>query len=175
MRKAALIFLAGSTVMAEDRFLDWMNQIAQLQLDHREAAVRAVQTVEQAEARKRWVRPKILELIGGLPDYNGPLNPRVTGRIERAHYRIEKVIFESLPQYFITANLYRPREPGKYPGVLLPLGHWNEGKPAVEEIAANLAGKGFVVLAYDPVGQGERQQAYDGRLRASLAGGATDQ
>jgi hypothetical protein len=35
--------------------------------------------------------------------------------------------------------------------------------------------KGFVVLAYDPVGQGERQQAYDRRIEASLAGGATDQ
>src|SRR5260370_28711973 len=83
MRKAILIFLLGSSLAAEDRFLDWMNQIAQQQLDKREAAVRAVQSVDQAEARKRWVRAKILELIGGLPDYSGPLNARVTGRIEK--------------------------------------------------------------------------------------------
>src|SRR5258708_3838346 len=84
MGKAILIFLLGSSLKAEDRFLDWMNQIAQQQLDKREAAVKAVQSVDQAEARKRWVRAKILELIGGLPDYNGPLNARVTGRLERA-------------------------------------------------------------------------------------------
>jgi len=137
--------------------------------------VKAVQSVDQAEARKRWVRAKILELIGGLPDYNGPLNARVTGRIEKPRYIIEKVIFESLPQYFVTANLYRPRAQGKYPAVLVPLGHWDTGKVAEERTAANLALKGFVVLAYDPVGQGERQQAYDRRLRASLGGGSTDQ
>jgi hypothetical protein len=159
MRKAILIFLLGSSLRAEDRFLDWMNQIAQQQLDKREAAVRAVQSVDQAEARKRWVRAKILELIGGLPDYDGPLNARVTGRIEKNRYVIEKVIFESLPQSFVTANLYRPRAQGKYPAVLFPLGHWEMGKVAEEQTAANLALKGFVVLAYDPVGQGERQQA----------------
>jgi dienelactone hydrolase len=152
-----------------------MDHIAQQQLDRREATVKAVQSVEQAEARQRWVRAKILELIGGLPDYSGPLNARVTGRIDRQRYVIEKVIFESLPQYFVTANLYRPIAVGKHPGVLLPLGHWAEGKPAVEQIAANLAMKGFVVLAYDPVGQGERQQAFDRRLHASLGGGPTDQ
>jgi cephalosporin-C deacetylase-like acetyl esterase len=175
MRKAILIFLLGSSLKAEDRFLEWMNQIAQQQLDQREATIRAVQSVDQAEARKRWVRAKILERIGGLPDYDGPLNARVTGRIEKPSYIIEKVIFESLPQYFVTANLYRPRGQGKYPAVLFPLGHWDTGKVAAERTAANLALKGFVVLAYDPVGQGERQQAYDRRLRASLGGGSTDQ
>jgi len=175
MRNTILVFLACSSLFAEDKFLDWMNHIAQGQLDKREAAVRAIGSVEQAEARKRMVRARILEVLGGLPDYNGPLNARITGRIDKPRYAIEKVIFESLPEYFITANLYRPREPGKYPGVLAPLGHWAEGKPGMERIAANLAMKGFVVLVFDPVGQGERQQAYDRRWRTSLGGGSTDQ
>jgi dienelactone hydrolase len=55
------------------------------------------------------------------------------------------------------------------------MGHWEQGKLAAQPIAANLAMKGFVALAYDPVGQGERQQAYDRRIEASLIGGATDQ
>lgn len=175
MRSVVLALIACSSLFAEDKFLDWMNQIAQRQLDRREAAVRAIHTVDEARARQQMVRSKILELIGGLPDYDGPLNARVTGKIEKPHYVIEKVIFESLPQYFVTANLYRPRERGKYPGVLAPLGHWTEGKPGMQQIAANLASKGFVVLAYDPVGQGERQQAYDRRWRTSLGGGSTDQ
>jgi len=175
MRNVALIVVACSNLVAQDQFLEWMNHTAQQQLDRREAAVKAVTTVDQAEARKRSVRAKMLQLIGGLPDYDGPLNARITGRIERPGYVIEKIIFESLPQFFITANLYRPREQGKYAGVLFPMGHYTMGKVAAEPVAANLALKGFVVLAYDPVGQGERQQAYDPRWRSSLGGGATDQ
>ncbi len=160
---------------ADDQFLKWMDRIAQEQLSKREAAVAGIQTIGDAQARQQAVRAKILELIGGLPDYSGPLNAKITGQIEMPRYIIEKVIFESLPKVLVTANVYRPKEPGRYPGVLMPLGHWDEGKPAVQEIAANLAMKGFVALAYDPLGQGERIQAYDPRLRASLAGGSVDQ
>ena len=56
MRYAALMFLACGSLLAEDPFLDWMDHIAQQQLDRREAAVKGVQSVEQAEARQRWVR-----------------------------------------------------------------------------------------------------------------------
>lgn len=159
----------------KDALLDWMDRIAQSQLSRREAAIASIKTVAAAKERKQAVRAKVLELIGGLPDYHGPLEAWITGRIDAGPYFIEKLVLESLPHYYITANLYRPNASGRYPGVLLPLGHWENGKPAVERIAANLAVKGFVVLAYDPVGQGERLQAYDRRLERSLAGGATDQ
>jgi hypothetical protein len=168
-------FAFPQTDDAPSRLTAWMDRLAQQALDRRASQVAAVRTVEEAERRKQLVRDKILELLGGLPDSTGPLNARVTGKIERPSYIIEKVIFESLPRFYVTANLYRPAAPGKYPGILLPLGHWEQGKPAVQRIAANLALKGFVVLAYDPIGQGERLVAYDRRLGRSLAGGATEQ
>src|SRR5438067_7727797 len=80
-----------------DPLLRWMDQIAQRQLDAREKAVSAVRTVDDAERRKAVVRRQILEALGGLPDYQGPLNARVTGRIQADGYIIEKVIYESLP------------------------------------------------------------------------------
>jgi hypothetical protein len=159
----------------EERLLRWMNRIALEQLDRRAAEIASVRTVEGAAQRQRRVREKILELIGGLPDYNGPLNARVTGRIEKPGYVIEKVIFESLPRFFVTGNVYRPKAAGRYPGVLIPLGHWDEGKVAEQRTAANLALKGFVALAYDPIGQGERLQAYDPRLGASLGAWSVEQ
>ncbi|MBO0720591.1 MAG: acetylxylan esterase [Blastocatellia bacterium] len=159
----------------EDPLLLWLDRIAQQQLQRREQAISAISTVADAETRKKLVRPKILELIGGLPDYDGPLNARVTGRINSDSTIIEKVVFESLPGLFITANLYRPNQQGRYPAILFPLGHWEEGKVAAQLMAANLAAKGFVVLAFDPIGQGERQQAFDRRLGRSLAGGSTTQ
>ena len=55
------------------------------------------------------------------------------------------------------------------------MGHWDSGKAAGQLLSVNLARRGFVVLAYDPVGQGERQQAYDVRTGRSLIGGPTDQ
>jgi cephalosporin-C deacetylase-like acetyl esterase len=121
------------------------------------------------------VRAKVLELIGGLPEYNGPLNARVTGNLDLGDYTVEKIVFESLPKYFVTANLYLPKSAGRHPAVLFPLGHWEQGKPAAQLMAGNLALKGFAVLAYDPMGQGERLQAFDKRLGGSLAGGSVQQ
>ena len=177
LRKLLLIYALSLAPLlaADDTLLQWMDGIAQKQLADREAAVAKIHTVPEAEARQAQVRAKILELLGGLPNYDGPLNARVTGRVERPRYTIEKVIFESLPQFYVTANLYLPKEGGKHPGVLRPMGHWEEGKAREQVVDANLAMKGFVVLTYDPIGQGERQQAYDSRLEASLIGGSTDQ
>lgn len=155
---------------AQDPLLRWMDQIAQQQLQRREDAIAKIHSVADAERRKQSVRETFLSLIGGLPNYSGPLNPSITGRIETQNYTIEKVIFESLPGFYVTANLYRPNQAGRYPGVLLQAGHTQEGKPEGQRLAANLAWKGFVVLAFDPVGQGEREQTYDRRVDRALAG-----
>ncbi len=172
---AAAPLLWAQPTEAETQLLRWMDRIAQEQLDRRAAEISSIRTPEAAEQRKERVRKKILELIGGLPDYSGPLNATVTGRIEKPRYVIEKVIFESLPRFYVTSNLYRPSRPGRYPGVLIPLGHWDQGKIAEQRLAANLAMKGFVALAYDPVGQGERIQAYDARVGGTLGGWSTEE
>ena len=147
-----------------------MDRIAQQQLQTREDAIAAIHSVKDAEHRKQAVRKTFLSLIGGLPDYNGPLNARITGQIRARNYIIEKVIFESLPGFYVTANLYRPDEAGRHPGILLQAGHTQEGKPEGQRLAANLALRGFVVLAFDPIGQGEREQTWDPRVDRPLAG-----
>ena len=182
MRTAIVLFIGASALVlqaqptdAEAQLMRWLDRIAQQQLDKRDAEIRQITTVEAAERRKEWVRKKILELIGGLPDYAGPLNAKVTGRIDKQKYIIEKVIFESLPRFYVTADLYRPNKPGRYPGVLVALGHWEEGKIAEQRLAANLAMKGFVALAFDPIGQGERIMAFDPRLGGTLGGWSVEE
>ena len=155
---------------APDPLLRWMDGIAQQQLQLRETAIAGIHNVADADRRKQWVRQTFLSILGGLPDYSGPLNPRITGQIEAAKYTIEKITFESLPGFYVTANLYRPNQPGRYPGILLQAGHTQEGKPEGQRLAANLALKGFVVLAFDPIGQGEREQTYEPRVDRPLAG-----
>ena len=129
-----------------------------------------IHTVADAERRKETVRAKLLEILGSLPDYTGPLNARITGQIQADGYTIEKVLFQSLPNFYVTGDLYRPNKPGRYPAILFQSGHTQEGKPEPQRAAANLALKGFVVLAPDPIGQGEREQSYDPQLSGALAG-----
>src|SRR5205085_5119673 len=178
--KASLAILVSCLCLyaqnpAADPLLRWMDKIAQKELDAREAVIAGIRTVADAEARKKVVRQKIMDIMGGLPDYNGPLNARVTGNIQADGFVIEKIIYESLPGYFVTANLYRPAQPGRYPAVLLQSGHTQEGKTEPQLLAANLALKGFVSLAFDPVGQGEREQTYDPQLKAPAAGWSTNE
>jgi len=179
MRIAALTILC-STVLSPaflqaqkqppDPFLRWMDRIAQQQLDKRTSVIAGIHTIAEAERRKEWVRETLLDILGGLPDYHGPLHARVTGYLEADGYTIEKVLFESLPGFFVTADVYRPDQPGRYPAVLLQSGHTQEGKPEPQRLAANLASKGFVALAFDPIGQGEREQTYDPQLQGPAAG-----
>ena len=39
-----------------------------------------------------------------------PLNAVIHGKIERPEYTVEKVYFESMPGFFVTGNLYRPKK-----------------------------------------------------------------
>ncbi|HET8548219.1 MAG TPA: acetylxylan esterase [Bryobacteraceae bacterium] len=165
-----LLLLLAADLIAAD-----LNQIGYEHLARRADEIARIKTPDQARARQSEVRKRILNAIGGLPDYRGPLNARVTATTPRAGYTIENVTFESLPGLLVTANVYRPAAPGRYPAVLIPMGHWSQGKLAAQVIATNLALKGFVAMPYDPLGQGERLQAWDVRLGRSIGGGATDQ
>ena len=110
------------------------------------------------------------------PPEKTPLNPRITGRLDRPGYRVEKLTFESRRRLYVTANLYVPSAPGRHPAILAPLGHSTNGKawPSYQKLFSNLARKGYVVLAYDPFGQGERIEYPGSRPGESLIeGGGT--
>jgi len=178
MKRSTLILWLASLItplplaaqeMPIDPVLHWMDQIAQQELQAREDAIAKIHTVADAEKRKQYVRAKLIELMGGLPDYHGPLNAHITGRIQADGYVIEKLIFESLPGIYVTANVYRPSQPGRYPGILFQSGHTQEGKAEPQLTAANLALKGFIVLCHDPIGQGERLQSFDRQLGRSVS------
>lgn len=120
----------------------------------------ALKTRADAEAYVQGVRKKIQRCFGPFPAKT-PLNPRVTATVDRDAYKIDKVIFESRPRFLVTANLYVPK--GKkfpLPGVVGTCGHSLNGKAAeaYQSFAQGLARMGYVVLIYDPIGQGERLQ-----------------
>jgi dienelactone hydrolase len=115
-------------------------------------------------------RAKALALIGGLPAERSALRASITGSVAMDGYRIEKLVFESQPGLHVTAVVYVPDAPaGPKPAVLLPCGHSPVGKahPGYQEIGGRLARRGYVVLSWDPVGQGERSQFWDASRRRS--------
>lgn len=125
-----------------------------------EAARGALKIREDAERYVASVRKKILESFGPLPEKT-PLEPRITGVVERDSYKIEKVIFQSRPGFLVTANLYIPKgRKFPLPAVVGTCGHSDNGKAnvAYQSYAQGLARLGYIVLIFDPVGQGERLQ-----------------
>src|ERR1022692_4330532 len=132
-------------------------------LRRRAEVVAQISTLDAIAARRKLVRATILESIGGLPERT-PLNARVTGTLDRGDYKIEKVVFESQPHFFVTANLYLPKKGSPpYPAILFPLGHELGGKShsVWQQVMGSLARRGYVVFAWDPLGQEERVQFYD--------------
>ena len=136
------------------------------------AELRALRTEADVKARIEQVRSKVWRLIGGRFEKT-PLKPKIVGTLDRGDYRIEKVIFESLPQVFVTANLYIPkRHKPPHPGIIVPLGHSSNGKSFYyyQYVCQSLARKGYMVLPFDPFGQGERKQFLDPRTGKGLYG-----
>src|SRR6266581_8740836 len=117
---------------------------------------------------QRELRRKLLEMIGELPEKKTPLNPLVTGTIQMAGFHIEKVIFESLPGVYVPALLYVPDDKrGLHPAVLVPCGHSADGKVHYQALCQRLVLRGYVVICWDPVGQGERSQFWDAKAKKS--------
>ena len=137
-----------------------------------EARVAALRTRAEAEAFVRDITEKVRRCFGPLPDRT-PLNPRVTGRVERDAYTIENVIFDSRPNFPVTGNLYLPKgRRGPTPAVVGVCGHSLNGKAGgtYQSFAQGLARLGYIVLIIDPIGQGERFQYVDAALKPVQGG-----
>jgi dienelactone hydrolase len=135
---------------------DYIRAQAEAAYRRRNAALAKLTTPGAIRQRQRWVAETFWKLAGGRPERT-PLNARTTGAFEREGYRVEKVVYESQPNFFITANLYIPKA-GKppWPGVLVQMGHTLDGKAGYQRLCQWLARFGFLVLGFDPMGQGER-------------------
>ncbi|MCD6360783.1 MAG: prolyl oligopeptidase family serine peptidase, partial [Armatimonadetes bacterium] len=141
-----------------------VSRVRQVNAENRERVL-ALRTKKDALAYQDRLRRNMRKVFGRHPRRT-PLNPRITGVVERDDYRIEKVIFESRPGLPVTGNLYIPNgrtEPG--PAVLGVCGHSGEGKgcEAYQSFSQGLAKKGYVVFIFDPLSQGERLQYHDGK------------
>ncbi len=169
-----LTLLATTAVCAEDlrcltdaerttaNLYHRLQQQAYAALDRRLEAYARLKTPADLRAYQKRLREFFVRQLGGFPA-PGPLNSRTVGTIDADGYRIEKVIYESLPRHHITANLYLPDGDGPFPGVVVSSGHSRTAKAADynQRFGIMLARHGMAVLCFDPIGQGERSQILD--------------
>ncbi len=153
-------------------YLQYQTDTAWKQDEGRIAAWRSVRTEADLLRLQRELRWKVLMMMGGLPKVRSPLRARITGSIPMNGFHIQKVIYESLPGVYVTALLYVPdgREAGKtkkYPAILVAAGHAPDGKDHYQSLCQRLVQRGYVVLVWDPVGQGERSQFWDAKAGKS--------
>jgi hypothetical protein len=140
-----------------------------------DAARDAITTPDALRARQAEIRRFMHESLGGLPAFDTPLNPKITGTVQGNGFTIEKIIFESRPRHYVTANLYLPAQrTGKTAAVLFVCGHHNTAKQVAEyqSVCQTLVQAGLIVLAQDPIGQGERLSYYEAETkRAAVRAG----
>jgi len=156
----------------------YLNKLAEEATEKRLARFNRTQTETDFHNWQEANRRTFLDLIGGLPTERSPLHARVTGEVPREGYVIRKLIFESLPEYYVTANLYIPTTgQGPFPAVLAPCGHSANGKAydVYQHLFIGLVKRGYIVLSYDPMGQGERYQYWNFIQHETLLRGPDNQ
>ncbi len=141
----------------------YLNQQAFSYLDQRENKVEMPGSIADWKTRQAEVRESLLRSLGPFPEKT-PLNPKITGMLQKEGFRIEKIVIESMPDYHVTGCLFIPDGiRGRQPAILYVSGHADLAykDPVYQKVIFNLVKKGFIVFAIDPIGQGERIQYYD--------------
>lgn len=149
-------------------YLKYQTEMAWRQDDERRKLWSQIRTEDDLKRVQRKMETDLLAMLGGLPSQRTPLHPRITGNIPMDGFHIEKLIYESLPGIYVTAHVYVPDD-GKavHPAILVPAGHATNGKNHYQGLCQRLVHHGYIAIAWDPVGQGERSQFWDAKAGKS--------
>lgn len=145
-------------------------------LENRKNLVTGLETKADWLAYQNSVKQKLCSSLSKFE--KSPLNPEITGVLERENFVVERIIYESHPGFYVTASLFLPKvRQNPAPAIIYCLGHNVLGFRAetYQHIILNLVEKGFIVLAYDPIGQGERLQYLDSETGKSAIGSSTQE
>ena len=143
-------------------------------LEERAEKVSKFQSAEDWKAHQNEIKTALCSSLAKFE--KTPLNARTTGILERETFTVEKVLFESHPGFYVTAGLFLPKKrQNPAPAVIYACGHTDLGfrSETYQHVILNLVEKGFIVLAFDPLGQGERLQYPDAETGKSKVGGST--
>ena len=132
---------------------DYLNRRAREITDRAGAEVSDRATWEKVREQRR---EELWDMLGLLPwPARTPLNVKITGTIDSPEYTIEKIAFESIPKFYVTGNLYMPKQrKGPVPAVIYVCGHAESpygAKTQYQRHGISLAKNGYVAFIIDPV------------------------
>jgi len=155
-------------------FMPWLSTNAQAEIQtlfrgecftEAEAAEKLANFAAEYDSRDEWqARAERIRrgMLRGMKLENRPpaceLKPIRHSLREEDGYTVENVAFESLPGFWVTGNLYLPKDrKAAMAGVLCPHGHLADNRrlEQTQKRCAALARMGAAVLAWDMVGYGE--------------------
>ncbi len=146
-------------------------------LAKRDREIAEINSLPDWQEKQESIRRKLNEVVVSFP-VKTPLNAKIVRTITKDNYRVEHIIFESQPGFYVTSSLFIPaglKKKSKAPAIIYCSGHSNDGyrSTAYQQVILNLVKKNFVVFAFDPVGQGERLEYFDAKAGKSIFSGPT--
>ncbi len=151
---------------ADSMMRNYLTGIVDSQFAARERHLATLKTIDDWDGWIHTIKDSIASWTGPLPERT-PLNARITGKIDRGDYTIEKVLFESRPNYYVSGCLYLPKNKNtRSPAQLNVIGHAADGKAneRYQRMSIAQVRNGFVVFTIDQLGQGERKvKEYESR------------
>ena len=132
--------------MAEQMLFQYLLNQAIKKFDERKELIVQIKTKEDVEKRQDYVRRKHAEMFREFPPKT-PLHPQIVGELDREDYIVEKIIFESRPEFYVPANLYLPKNREfPVPAILSPCGHSPNGKAyeTYQHLSIALVKKGYL-------------------------------
>lgn len=141
-------------------------ELLEREAGRRQAAIRGSSLADY----RAGVRAQLREMLGHMPfgASGGALNVRFVSRHDRGDYRIENVLYESLPGWDVNATLFLPN-PAKFappwPAIVISVGHSGKQFASYQIPAQVFARSGYAALLFDPPGQSGEKRAGNDHFR----------
>jgi dienelactone hydrolase len=161
----------------EAALLDSLEREARTALD----GIKHARTRDEVNRARPELRRQLEESLGWrqLP-WPPDLHVETVKVLAQPGYRVEKLAWQTLPGVRVPVHVYLPEKIDvPAPAILFYVGHWwpdSKAHPDFQAFCINMARLGFVVLTWDPFGQGERGvSSRDHRRVESLLVGVAQQ
>jgi len=146
---------------AEERYKLFLKHLELRAAEVTDGQFRGISGLDDWRRKRSEVRRLFLDSLGlDLLPPRTPLNAKITGGFERPGYRVENIVFESMPGFYVTGNLYLPKAAGstRLPTILYVCGHSPGPYGAKVEYQRHgiwFAQNGFVAFLLDTIEFGE--------------------
>jgi dienelactone hydrolase len=124
------------------------------------AAWREIKTKADWEKFRDEKLAALRNSLGNIPEAPKSVKVVTTKKLQGEGFTVENIIYESRPNFYVTANLYVPEKTDKpMPGFIVIHSHHNpKTQGELQDMGMIWARQGCLVLIPDMIGHGERRQ-----------------